>query len=684
MYLAKTRGLACRAANGRRVRIGAAKFTQAETASTHKGRSSFSTSTITTDKAKMRNVAIIAHVDHGKTTLVDSLLKACGEIEGSGDSNTDRVMDSMDQEKERGITISSKITGMQWGDMRLNIVDTPGHADFGGEVERVLQLVDGVVIVVDASDGPNTQTRYVTSKALERGLDPLIVINKVDRDTADITATENAIFDLFIALDASESQLEAPFVHASARSGWAIDPAAEGAQEAKAGVDMENGSMAPLLDAIVKHLPSPEAKAEAENATASNHPQLLVTMMSHDPYLGRLLTGKIEGCGSFQVGDEVRAVARTGEDKCVGKVTQILAASGTGAQKLDAASDGMIVTIAGMPEETRVSDTLVPKDAKDAKPIDTPPIDPATVAMTFGTNSSPMAGQDGSKLNSSQLEQRLKTEALNNVSISVDTGSSEGSFEVRGRGDLQLGVLIETLRREDFELDISPPRVLDRLNSESGKREEPYEALQIDVQEQHSGLVMEKLNARKGQLVEMTSSDDGRTRLEYIIPARALLGYRVAFQHDTHGTGVLNKTFDHWGPHAGHIEHVRTKGALVSTSGGKTPAYALAALEPRGQLFVKPQSEVYEGMIVGEHSRENDLQVNPCKGKQLTNMRTSGADESVVLTPPRVFTLEEAIGYMKPDELLEVTPGAFRMRKFELDSSVRKQTERKKKRPKGS
>ena len=423
-----------------------------------------------------------------------------------------------------------------------------------------------MVIVVDASDGPNTQTRYVTSKALERGLQPLIVVNKVDRDTADIVKTENEVFDLFISLNANDDQLEAPFVYASARSGWAVDPTAEDYEEIEVGKDLEGGSMAPLLDAILTHLPDPSVSDENEIKASC---RFLVSMMSHDKYLGRLVTGKIEGRHGLKLGDEIRVLKRDGELGGTGKITKILSAKGTDTEELESGSAGSIVTIAGIPD-AHVTDTLILKREEDddeiAIPVDTPPIDPATVAMTFASNSSPMAGRDGTKLNSSQLDARLKSETLNNVSINVLPGSVDGTFEVRGRGDLQLGVLIESLRREGFEMEISPPRVLDRKTDDKSKREEPYELLQIDVEEEHCGVVMEKLNARKGQMMDMSTTDDGRTRLEYVIPARALLGYRVAFQHDTHGSGVMNKTFHKWDVYAGDIPHVRTSTATTTTT----------------------------------------------------------------------------------------------------------------------
>jgi len=624
----------------------------------------------------MRNVAIIAHVDHGKTTLVDSLLKACGELDDDGQ---DRVMDSMDQERERGITIASKITGMRWRDTQLQIVDTPGHADFGGEVERVLQLVDGVIIVVDATDGPNTQTRYVTSKALERGLQPLVVINKVDRDTADIVSTENAIFDLFVSLNATDEQLETPFIHASARSGWAVDPSKDDDDAA----DAETRDMSPLLDAILEHLPAPAQANETsagkeEEGEGEGCVRMLVSMMSHDPYLGRLVTGKVEG-GTLRLADEVNVLRHTGEAAGTGKVTRLLAAAGTGLTELKEAPAGSIVTVAGICHSATVSDTLIDKSVLGdlAVPIPTLPIDPATVAMTFSPNGSPLAGREGTKLNSSQLSERLNAEKLNNVSITVLPGNDAGSFEVRGRGDMQLAVLIETLRREGFELSISPPRTLDRRCPDTGRRQEPYEKLHIDVQEEHCGLVMEKLNARRGQLMDMSTGDDGRTHIEYVIPARALIGYRVMFTQDTHGSGVMNKIFHAWDDYAGAIAHVRVKGALVSTDQGRTKSHSLALLEPRGYLFVGPQTDVYVGMIIGEHSREKDLNVNPTRGKALSNMRTSGNDDTVVLTPPRTFTLDEALGYVRPDELLEVTPSIVRMRKAELDPKVRQVEARK-------
>jgi GTP-binding protein len=636
--------------------------------------SSFATSAGNACREKLRNVAIIAHVDHGKTTLVDRLLRECEEL-CERDTDAERVMDSMDQEKERGITIMSKVTSVEWRGVRMNIVDTPGHADFGGEVERVLELVDGVVLVVDGTDGPNTQTRFVTSKALQRGLKPLVVINKADRDTADLARAQNEVFDLFLTLDATDAQMEAPFIYASAKDGWATE-------DDSLGKDHDRHGMSPLLDAILEHLPAPALPSSgADGALTSADFALLTTMMSHDPFLGRLLTGRVAR-GKLCVGEELCALSRLGDKTASGRVVKILAARGTSTIELEEAYAGDIVSIAGIPE-AGVSDTLIHAAVVadgTAVPLCTHPIDPPTISMTFSVNDSPLSGQDGDKLNGQVLGDRLSMETNNNVSVTVQKAegaeNGAGAFEVMGRGELQLAVLLEAMRREGFEVLVSPPKVMFRDCSKTGQTLEPLEHVVADVEESHAGIVMERLSGRKGEMLGMAPSTDGRTRLEFAVPARALVGYRMVFTQDTRGTGVFNKTFKGWVPHMGRIETLRAKGSLCATEDGSTSSYALNLLEPRGVLFCGPGEKVYEGMIIGEHTRTNDLDVNCVKAKQLNNIRTVLKDDMVKLSPPRKFTLEEAMGYIRPDEMLEVTPNNLRLRKKYLCSSVRKRRAR--------
>eukprot|EP00941_MAST-03F_sp_MAST-3F-sp1_P006149 g6149.t1 len=622
----------------------------------------FSSSALAT--RSLRNVAIIAHVDHGKTSLCDKLLKECSAL-GSSHVGVERVMDSMDQEKERGITIMSKVTSVDWKGVKLNIVDTPGHADFGGEVERVLELVDGVVLVVDGTEGPNTQTRFVTGKALERGLTPLVVINKADRETANLPAAQNAVFDLFMNLDANDEQLDAVFVYASAKDGWATEDDSLGAGH-------QDEGMAPLLDAIVENLPPPALPEDTSQSFS-----FLTTMMSHDQFLGRLLTGRVAS-GQVSVGQDISALDRTGNFVASGKVVKLLAAQGTSTVELNKASAGDIVSIAGLPE-AGVSDTIVCATSYadgQAEALPTHPIDPPTISMTFSVNDSPLSGKDGSKLNGQVLGERLRKETNNNVSITVEKAAGAddgaGAFEVMGRGELQLAVLLESMRREGFEVTVSPPKVMFQKCEETGVELEPLECVVADVADEHAGVVMERLSGRKGELVSMEPSADGRTRLEFKVPARSLVGYRMVFTQDTRGSGVLNKTFEGWVPHMGKIGTLRNKGALCATEQGMTSSYALNMLEPRGTLFCGPGTEVYEGMIVGEHTRSNDLDVNAVKGKHLNNIRTVLKDDAVKLSPPRTFTLEEAMGYIRPDEMLEVTPNNLRLRKKFLDPGIRK------------
>jgi len=590
----------------------------------------------------LRNLAIIAHVDHGKTTLIDRILGQC-----HGDVGTERVMDSMSLEQERGITIMSKVTSVEHGGVRLNIVDTPGHADFGGEVERVMNMVDGVALLVCATEGPNTQTKYVTMKALQRGLRPVVVINKVDRDTSRVDEVVNEVFDLFVSLDANDEQLDFPILYASARDGWAVNDL-----EAD-----ERRDMTPLLDQLSASVPPPRVEEGAPFA-------FLASMLSYDNFLGRVLTGRI-AAGTARVNMPVHALNLEGKVVETGRITKIMARRGTETVALEEAGAGDIVQLAGL-SDASVTHTVASPEV--VAPLFSPPLDPPTLSMVFGVNSSPFQGQDGTRLTSAMIGERLERETQNNVSISVTTLGE--SYEVKGRGELQLSVLIESMRREGFELSVSPPRVL--YLEEEGRRMEPVEEVHLDVDDEHVGAVMEKLASRKGELVEMVSDDRGRTRLRFRVPSRCLLGYRSAFNMDTRGRGVMNRVFDCYETHKGQVDNMRNRGVLVSTGTGTATAYALASLEPRGVLFIGPQAKVYEGMIVGENAKEGDLPVNPTRTKQLTNIRAAGSDEAIRLSPPRIMSLEECIGYMAPDELLEVTPMQLRLRKAILDPTERK------------
>ena len=653
------------------------------------------------------NVAIIAHVDHGKTTLVDCLLHSGGGGDDSqGRSGEDRAMDSLSLERERGITIQSKVTSIPFEGSRVNIVDTPGHADFGGEVERVLCMVDGVCLIVDATDGPNTQTRFVTAKALAQGLPVVLVINKVDRDTARVGEVENEVFDLFIDLGADDEQLDFPIIYASARDGLSSDDPDTILEAIAAGRTDEVRTMRPILSSVVEHISenSPHKKGnksssgdDIDDDDDDDRFRMLAVMMDRDPYLGRVLTGRVDR-GTVKLNDELVAVSQDGAVTDRGKVTRILRATGMETEELGEASRGQIIQLTGL-DDASVTDTLGAPDpdavrgggaaagggndssgaAPIVRPLLTTPIDPATVRMMFSVNTSPMVGQDGGKLlTASYLSERLERETESNVSIGIEKGTGE-AYEVMGRGELQLAVLVENMRREGFELTLGPPRVLFRRDAETGDVTEPYEVVQIDVQDDHMGMVMETLNQRKGELQNMTPSEGGgRTSLTFRLPSRALLGYRRVFTAATRGDGVLNAVFDGYGPNAGPIGQLRTKGVLIATEAGKATNYALNMLEPRGTLFVGPGAQVYQGMIVGEHSREQDLDVNAVRGKQLTNMRASGADESIILQPPRQYTLEEAMGYIASDELLEVTPTSMRLRKEFLDPTARKQAKKRK------
>ncbi|MEZ5675339.1 MAG: translational GTPase TypA [Thalassovita sp.] len=601
----------------------------------------------------LRNIAIIAHVDHGKTTLVDELLKQSGAFR-ENQAVAERAMDSNDLERERGITIFAKPTSVEWKNTRINIVDTPGHADFGGEVERILSMVDGVVLLVDAAEGPMPQTKFVTSKALALGLRPIVVLNKVDKPDAEPDRALDECFDLFASLGADEDQLDFPHMYASGRNGWA-----------DAELDGPRKDLHALFQLIVNHVPAPkQLKHQDEDF------RMLATTLGSDPFIGRTLTGRVES-GRAKVGATVQAISRVGQKIEQFRVTKIQAFRGLAMQEIDEAVAGDIVTLAGMSKAT-VADTICALAVDE--PLDAQPIDPPTITVTFGINDSPLAGRDGKKVQSRVIRDRLMKEAESNVAIKIaDTPGGE-AFEVSGRGELQMGVLIENMRREGFELSISRPQVI--MKEEDGKRIEPVEEVTIDVDDDYSGAVIEKITgARKGELVEMKPAGAGKTRIIAHVPSRGLIGYHGEFLTDTRGTGVLNRVFHGWSEHKGSIPG-RRAGVLISMEDGEAVAYALWNLEERGKLFVEPQEKVYQGMIIGEHSRDNDLEVNPLKGKKLTNVRASGTDEAVRLTPISRMTLEQAIAYINDDELVEVTPNAIRLRKRYLDPHERKRMAR--------
>ncbi len=597
----------------------------------------------------LRNIAIIAHVDHGKTTLVDELLKQSGTYR-ENQATTERAMDSNDLERERGITIFAKPTSVEWKGTRINIVDTPGHADFGGEVERILSMVDGVVLLVDAAEGPMPQTKFVTSKALKLGLRPIVVINKVDKPDGEPDRALNEVFDLFANLDATEDQLDFPAMYASGRSGWA-DHTLDGPRK---GLDE-------LFELILKHVPAPAQIADTDKPFT-----MLATTLGGDPFLGRLLTGRVES-GTLKAGQTIKAMSRDGKLIENFRCTKILAYRGLDQVAIDLAEAGDIVSIAGMTKAT-VADTLADQSVTEAIPAQ--PIDPPTITVTFGINDSPLAGRDGKKVQSRVIRERLHKEAESNVAIKISDTPGGEAFEVAGRGELQMGVLIENMRREGFELSISRPQVLFR--DIDGVRHEPIEEATIDVDDEYSGAVIEKITGvRKGELIEMKPAGAGKTRIVAHIPSRGLIGYHGEFLTDTRGTGVLNRVFHDWAPHKGSIPG-RRAGVLISMENGTAVSYALWKLEDRGKFFIGAQTDVYTGMIIGEHSRENDLEVNPLKGKQLTNVRASGTDEAVRLTTPVTLSLEQAIAYIDDDELVEVTPNAIRLRKRYLDPHERK------------
>ncbi|HEX3500505.1 MAG TPA: translational GTPase TypA, partial [Stellaceae bacterium] len=580
----------------------------------------------------IRNIAIIAHVDHGKTTLVDQLLRQSGAFRAN-QQVAERAMDSNELERERGITILAKCTSVEWRDVRINIVDTPGHADFGGEVERILSMVDGVVVLVDAAEGPMPQTKFVVAKALKQGLKPIVVINKADRADARIQAVHNEIFDLFAVLDANEEQLDFPTLYASGRNGWAV-----------ADLDQPHENLHALFDLIISHVKPPVANPDAPFA-------MLVTTLESDPYVGRVLTGRIHA-GTARVNMPLKAISRDGHVIEQGRLTKLLAFRGLERRPVEEAQAGDIIAIAGL-AETTVADTICAPEVSVA--IHADPIDPPTLAMTFSVNDSPLAGREGTKVTSRMIVERLRREAEGNVAIRVRESDDKDSLEVAGRGELQLGVLIEQMRREGYELAISRPRVLFKTDSGSGQRLEPIEEIQIDVDEEFTGIVVDKMSRRKGELQDMRPSGGGKQRLTFLAPTRGLIGYQGEFLGDTRGTGIMSRLFHGYAPYKGSVEGRRT-GVLISTDDGVAVAYALWNLEDRGPMFITPGTQVYQGMVIGQHTRDNDLEVNPLKGKQLTNIRTTSKDEAVRLTPPRLMTLEQAISYIGDDELVEVTP----------------------------
>ncbi len=599
----------------------------------------------------LRNIAIIAHVDHGKTTLVDALLKQAGAFRDN-QKIVSQAMDSNDLERERGITILAKCTSILWNDVRINIVDTPGHADFGGEVERILNMVDGVVVLVDASEGPLPQTKFVVSKALRMGLRPIVVVNKIDRPDERHDQVLNEIFDLFANLDATDEQLDFPVLYGSGRDGWmATDPAGP------------KKDLVPLFELVVRHVPPPKVEPGPF--------RMLATTLEADPYLGRILTGRITS-GSVKPNQSIKAIGRDGKLIETARVTKVLAFRGLERTSVEEGQAGDIIALAGVTQAT-VADTLC--DPSIDVPLPAQPIDPPTLSMTFRINDGPFAGQEGDKVQSRVIRDRLLREIERNVAIRIAENPDKDSFDVAGRGELQLGILIENMRREGFELTVSRPRVVYQRDEATGQRLEPIEEVIIDVDEEHSGIVVKKLSERRGDLMEMRPSGGGRQRLVFHVPTRGLLGYQGEMLSDTRGTGVMNRLFHAYAPHKGDVAGRRT-GVLISNSAGEATAYSLFYLQERGALMIGPQTRVYEGMIVGEHSRENDLVVNVVQGKKLSNVRAAGKDDALILTPPMRLTLERAMSYINDDELVEVTPTSIRLRKRWLDPNERKKRER--------
>jgi len=600
---------------------------------------------------ELRNIAIIAHVDHGKTTLIDSIMKQSGTFRENQQVD-ERVMDSGDLERERGITILAKPTSIQWKNVRINIIDTPGHADFGGEVERVLDMADGVILLTDAAEGPMPQTKFVLGKALGQGLRPIVIINKIDRSDSRPEAVVDEVFDLFVALDANDEQLDFPILYASGRDGWCVEDLGD-----------ERVNLNPLLDRILAHVPKPDVDATKPFA-------MLATLLDSDPYLGRCLTGRVIQ-GSAQVNTNVRALNLNGDVVETGRLTKLLRFEGTQRVPVDTVSAGDIICVAGLVKAS-VSDTI--GAAEITQPLASTPIDPPTMSVTITVNDSPLAGREGKKVTSTVIRERLLAEAETNVAITFAESASKDAFEIGGRGELQLGVLIEQMRREGFEMTVSRPRVLFQ-SDEAGNRAEPVEEVTIDVDDEFVSTVVDSLNRRKGEMQDMRAAGAGKTRIVFLAPSRGLIGYQSRFLTQTRGTGVLNRVFHEYAPFKGSIEG-RRNGALISTESGTAVAYALFNLQDRGIMFVNPQTAVYQGMIVGEHNRNNDLEINVLKGKQLTNVRASGSDEAVRLVPARQMSLEQMMAYINEDELVEVTPQNLRLRKMYLDPHERKRAAR--------
>ena len=601
--------------------------------------------------ADLRNVAIIAHVDHGKTTLVDQLFRQSGTFR-ENQRVEERAMDSGDLEKERGITILAKCTSVEWNGYRINIVDTPGHADFGAEVERILSMVDGVILLVDSAEGAMPQTKFVTGKALALGLKPIVVVNKIDRPDGRPQEVLDEVFDLFASLDANDEQLDFPSLWASGRDGYASDDETA-----------RSGDLNPLFQLIVDHVPSPGLDTTGKFS-------FLATLLDRDNFMGRVLTGRVQS-GTIKLNDPIHAIDRDGKVIETGRATKLMSFRGLERVPVDSAQAGDIIALAGL-EKATVSNTIA--DPSVSEPIAAQPIDPPTLAMRFAVNDSPLAGREGDKVTSRMIRDRLLREAETNVAIRVTESADKDSFEVAGRGELQLGVLIETMRREGFELGISRPRVL--FGEEDGKRTEPYETVVIDVDDEHSGTVVEKMQRRKAEMTEMRPSGQGKTRITFSAPSRGLIGYHGEFLSDTRGTGIMNRLFEKYGPYKGPIEG-RQNGVLISMVPGEAVPYALNSLEERGELFIGGGAKIYEGMIIGENAKPDDLEVNPMKSKQLTNFRSTGKDDAIRLTPPRVMTLEQAIAYIDDDEMVEVTPKSIRLRKAILDPHERKKAKRK-------
>ncbi len=606
----------------------------------------------------LRNIAIIAHVDHGKTTLVDELFKQSGTFR-ENQRVEERAMDSNDLEKERGITILAKCTSVEWTkpdsteSYRINIVDTPGHADFGGEVERILSMVDGVILLVDSAEGAMPQTKFVTGKALALGLRPIVVVNKIDRPDGRAQEVLDEVFDLFVTLDANDEQLDFPVLFASGRNGYASD-----------NPDVREGTLQPLFEKITEHFNEPDLDKDGPFS-------FLATLLDRDNFLGRVLTGRVQS-GKINVNDPIHAIDGEGNVVEVGRASKLMSFDGLDRVPVEKAQAGDIIAIAGLAKAT-VSNTICDPSVKEA--IAAQPIDPPTLAMNFTVNDSPMAGREGDKVTSRMIRDRLAREAETNVAVQITESSDKDSFEVAGRGELQLGVLIETMRREGFELGISRPRVI-YGEDENGGRIEPYETVVIDVDDEHSGTVVEKMQKRKADLTEMRPSGGGKTRLTFSAPSRGLIGYHGEFLSDTRGTGIMNRLFEKYGPYKGKIDG-RANGVLISKETGAASAYALNAFEDRGILFIGPNTPLYEGMVIGENAKPGDLEVNPLKSKQLTNFRSTGKDDAIRLTPPTIMTLEQAIAYIDDDEMVEVTPKSIRIRKRHLDPNVRKKEAKK-------